>query len=102
MAPGRMFTLLPRLDGRYVRLEPLQPGHAARLARAAAEDPSLYQLSPVPQGEPGATDYIEAALAQRDAGTAAPFAVIRIADGALIGSTRFCDLVWWPWPPGHP
>jgi len=97
-----MFTLLPRLDGRYVRLEPLQPWHAAGLAEAAAEDPSLYQLSAVPQGEAAAAEYIEAALAQRDAGTAAPFAVIRIADGAVIGSTRFWDLVWWPWPPGHP
>ena len=102
MTPGRMFTLLPRLDGRYVRLEPLQPWHAAGLAEAAAEDPSLYQLSAVPQGEAAAAEYIEAALAQRDAGTAAPFAVIRIADGAVIGSTRFWDLVWWPWPPGHP
>ena len=102
MTPGRMFTLLPRLDGGYVRLEPLQPWHAAGLAEAAAEDPSLYQLSAVPQGEAAAAEYIEAALAQRDAGTAAPFAVIRIADGAVIGSTRFWDLVWWPWPPGHP
>jgi len=102
MTPGRMFTLLPRLDGQYVRLEPLQPGHAADLAEAAAEDPSLYQLSPVPQGEAGAAEYIEAALAQRAAGTAAPFAVIRIADGAVIGSTRFWDLVRWPWPQGHP
>ena len=102
MTPGRMFTLLPRLDGRYVRLEPLQRGHAASLAEAAAEDPSLYQLSAVPQDEAGAAEYIEAALAQRDAGTAAPFAVIRIADGAVIGSTRFWDLVWWPWPEGHP
>jgi len=97
-----MFTLLPRLDGRYVRLEPLQPWHAAGLAEAAAEDPSLYQLSAVPQGEAAAAEYIEAALAQRDARTAAPFAVVRIADGAVIGSTRFWDLVWWPWPPGHP
>jgi RimJ/RimL family protein N-acetyltransferase len=102
MTPGRMFTLLPRLDGRYVRLEPLQPGHAAGLAEAAAEDRSLYQLSAVPQGAAGAAEYIQAALAQRDAGTAVPFAVIRIADGAVIGSTRFWDLVWWPWPQGHP
>ena len=56
----------------------------------------------MPQGEAAAAEYIEAALAQRDAGTAAPFAVIRIADGAVIGSTRFWDLVRWPWPQGHP
>jgi RimJ/RimL family protein N-acetyltransferase len=59
MTLGRMLTLLPQLDGRYVRLEPLQPSHAAGLADAAAEDPALYQLTPVPQGEPAAAEYIE-------------------------------------------
>jgi N-acetyltransferase len=97
-----MFTLLPQLEGRHVRLEPLQPWHAADLAEAAAGDPSLYGLSPVPQGEAAAAEYIEAAIAQCDAGTAAPFAVVRLADDAVIGSTRFWDLVRWPWPQGHP
>jgi len=97
-----MNGLLPQLEGRHVRLEPLQAGHAAGLAAASAEDPSLYGLSPVPQGEAAALDYIAAAAALRDAGTAAPFAVRRLADGAVIGSTRFWDLVRWPWPPGHP
>src|SRR5262249_30432031 len=99
---GALPPLPPRFPALCAAREPPQPGHAAGLAEAAAEDPSLYQLSSVPQGEAGAADYIEAALAQRDAGAAAPFAVVRIADGAVIGSTRFWDLVWWPWPPGHP
>jgi N-acetyltransferase len=102
MTPGRMLTLLPQLDGRYVRLEPLQLSHAVGLADAAAEDPALYQLTPVPQGEAAAAEYIEAALAQRDAGAAAPLAVVRLADDAVIGSTRFFDLARWPWPRGHP
>jgi N-acetyltransferase len=91
-----------QLDGRYVRLEPLQPRHAAGLAAASAEDPSLYGLSPVPQGEVSAAEYIETAVAQRDAKLAVPFAVRRLADGAVVGSTRFWDLVWWPWPADHP
>src|SRR6266571_4078420 len=95
-----MFTLLAQLDGRHVRLEPLQPWHAAGLAEAAAGDPALYQLSAVPQGEAAAVEYVGAALAERDAGTSAPLAVLRVADGAVIGSTRFWDLVWWPWPQG--
>jgi N-acetyltransferase len=102
MTPGRMFTLLPQLEGCHVRLEALQRWHAAGLADAAAEDPALYQLTPVPQGEAAAADYIEAALAQRDAGAAAPFAVVRLTDDAVIGSTRFFDLARWPWPQGHP
>jgi len=94
--------LLPRLEGRHVRLEPLQPSHAAGLAEASAGDPSLYRWSPVPQGEAEAARYIATAVAQREAGTAAPFAVVRVAGGAVIGSTRLWDLAWWPWPPGHP
>jgi RimJ/RimL family protein N-acetyltransferase len=97
-----MFMLLPQLEGRYVRLEPLQPGHAPGLAEASAADPAFYQVSAVPQGEAAAAEYIQAALAQRDAGAAAPFAVVRLADGVVIGSTRFWDLTWWPWPQGHP
>jgi N-acetyltransferase len=97
-----MNAFLPQLEGRHVRLEPLRARHAAGLAAASAEDPSLYGLSPVPQGEAAALEYIATAAAQRDAGVAVPFAVRRIADGAVIGSTRFWDLVRWPWPPGHP
>jgi RimJ/RimL family protein N-acetyltransferase len=97
-----VITFLPELQGRHVRLEPLQQRHAAGLAAASAADPGLYRWSPVPQGEPAAAEYIQAAMAQREAGTAVPFAVARIADGAVIGSTRFLDLVRWPWPPGHP
>lgn len=97
-----VITFLPELQGRHVRLEPLQPQHAAGLAAAAAEDPSLYGLSPVPQGEAAALEYIETAIGQRDAGTTVPFAVRRAADGVVVGSTRFWDLVRWPWPPGHP
>jgi len=93
---------VPELDGRNVRLEPLHRRHAAGLAEAAAADPSLYRLSPVPQGRVAAAGYIETALAQRDAGTTVPFAVVRAGDGTVIGSTRFFDLEWWPWPPDHP
>jgi len=97
-----MFTLLPELEGRHIRLEPLQPRHAAGLAEAAASDPDLYRLTVVPQTEAEAAAYIESALARRDQGTAAPFAVVRVADGAVIGSTRIWDLVRWGWPTGHP
>jgi RimJ/RimL family protein N-acetyltransferase len=38
----------------------------------------------------------------RDAGTAVPFAVLRVSDRTVIGSTRFWDLEHWPWPPDNP
>jgi RimJ/RimL family protein N-acetyltransferase len=89
------------LQGAHVRLEPLAVGHAAALAAASAGDPSLYQWSPVPQGEAGARKYIETALAWRDAGTAVPFAVVRLSDNVVIGSTRFWNIEHWAWPAGH-
>jgi len=97
-----VITFLPQLDGRHVRLEPLQQRHAAGLAEASTVDPSIYRWTKVPLGRAAAAAYIEMALAQRDAGTAVPFAVLRVADGAVIGSTRFWDLQWWPWPMDHP
>jgi N-acetyltransferase len=96
-----MYTL-PVLHGRHVRLEPLERRHAAGLAEASAVDPSLYGLSPVPQGRAAAAAYIETALALRDAGSAAPLAVLRAGDRTVLGSTRFWDMQRWPWPPDHP
>lgn len=69
---------------------------------ASAVDPSLYQWSPVPQGKAQATNYVETALAWRDAGTAVPFAIVRMNDDAVIGSTRFWNLERWAWRQGHP
>jgi RimJ/RimL family protein N-acetyltransferase len=90
------------LSGKYVRLEPLDQRHLDGLVAAAAADPSLYQWSVVPQGKEATARYIETAVAGRDAGTALPFATVRIADGAVIGSTRFFDIERWAWPEGHP
>ncbi len=92
----------PILQGRHVRLEPLELRHAEGLATASAADPSLYQWSPVPRGEPEATQYINTALEWYAAGKAVSFATVRISDGVVVGSTRFFDLERWAWPEGHP
>jgi RimJ/RimL family protein N-acetyltransferase len=89
------------LRGRYVRLEPLDHRHVDGLATAAGVDPDLYQWSPVPQSKGEAQKYVETALAWRDAGTAVSFATVRDDDGTVIGSTRFFNLEYWVWPPGH-
>jgi RimJ/RimL family protein N-acetyltransferase len=89
------------LEGKHVRLEPLERHHRARLAAAAAVDPSLYRWSPVPQGETEAREYIDSALAWRDAGTALPFVILRVDDDTVIGSTRFWNLERWSWPQSH-
>ena len=55
-----------------------------------------------PQNAGDAKRYIDTALAWRDAGTAVPFAIVLLKNGAVIGSTRFWDLERWSWPEGHP
>ncbi len=96
-----MATESPMLSGSHIRLEPLDHRHVDGLVAAAAADPSLYQWSPVPQGKVEATSYIDTALAWRDAGTAVPFAIVRVDDAVVIGSTRFWNLEHWSWPQGH-
>ncbi|HWL86133.1 MAG TPA: GNAT family protein [Polyangiaceae bacterium] len=90
------------LQGRHVRLEPLSHAHADGLVAAAAADRALYAWSPVPHGKLEVARYIDTALTWRDAGTAVPFATVRVADGVVIGSTRFWNVERWSWPEGHP
>ncbi len=89
------------LKGAHIRLEPLEYSHVDGLAAAAAQDPSLYAWSPVPQGKVEAIRYEETARAWRDAGTAVPFAIVRMTDGVVLGSTRFWNIERWLWPEGH-
>jgi N-acetyltransferase len=90
------------LQGKHIRLEPLELHHVDGLAAASAADPSLYRWSPIPQGPAEATKYVETALAWQEAGTAVPFAIVRVQDSAVIGSTRFWNLERWAWPQRHP
>ncbi|HEV3511824.1 MAG TPA: GNAT family protein [Candidatus Sulfotelmatobacter sp.] len=90
------------LQGKHVRLEPLEQRHVQGLVSASAGDRELYRWSPVPQGEAEAAAYVKTALTWKDAGTAVPFAIIRMQDGIVIGSTRFWNIERWPWPDGHP
>jgi len=84
------------LQGRGVRLEPLGYDHVAGLVAAGTQDRSRYGLTHVPADEAQAHRYVAEALAARDAGLAVPFAVV--AGGAVVGSTRFFDLVAVPLP----
>jgi RimJ/RimL family protein N-acetyltransferase len=97
-----MAILDPELSGKHVRLEPLQQHHLAGLVAASAGDPDLYRMSKVPVGDAEMARFIHGASTARQAGTAAPFAVVRLADETVIGSTRLFDLEWWAWPEPHP
>jgi RimJ/RimL family protein N-acetyltransferase len=89
------------LSGAHVRLEPLSRSHIEGLLAAAREDLSLYRWSAIPASVMEMAQYVDAAIAVRDEGSALPFATIRIADGAVIGSTRFFLIERWAWPAGH-
>jgi len=81
------------LTGRGVRLEPLAPEHADALA-AAASDGRLWELwfTSVPAPHEAA-DYVAQALAGQAAGHMLPFAVRDLDSGAIVGSTRYHDIV---------
>lgn len=88
------------LDGRHVRLEPLGGGHARGLVAAASGPRGTYAFSTVPADEPSMAGYIGAALRDQEAGRALPFATVAKATGRVVGSTRFGNIEFWPWPPG--
>jgi RimJ/RimL family protein N-acetyltransferase len=90
------------LWGKRIRLAPLAHGHAEDLIAASAGDPELYRWSPVPRGAEAMARYIDTALAWQNAGTAVPFAIVRVDNGVAIGSTRLWDLERWAWPKDHP
>ena len=56
----------------------------------------------MPQGKAAAAAYVETAISWREAGKAIPFAIVRLQDEAVIGSTRFWNIERWAWPQGHP
>jgi RimJ/RimL family protein N-acetyltransferase len=81
------------LQNDRVRLEPLDEAHQEGLAAAAA-DGRLWELwyTSVPSPDQTAT-YIADALAGQRAGHMLPWAVRELTSGAIVGSTRYHDIV---------
>jgi RimJ/RimL family protein N-acetyltransferase len=82
-----------RLSGRHVRLEPLESRHLPALL-AAAQDPGIFQwfLTPPLGDEAEMTKWVEDGLRAQAAGTEVAWATVRLADGRVVGSTRFLDI----------
>jgi len=82
-----------RLEGHGVRLEPLTRDHHDALV-AAASDGKLWELWFTSVPEPKQTEkYISDALAGREAGHMLPWVVRDLKSDAVIGSTRYHDIV---------
>ncbi|CAN5690830.1 GNAT family protein [soil metagenome] len=83
------------MTGRHVELVPLDAGHAEELLVAATQDRTSYDFTEVPGTPEHMTDHLTRLLADRDAGRVVPFAQRRLADGRLVGCTRFMELRLW-------
>lgn len=81
------------LTGKTVQLEPLSISHIHDLT-IAGRDKSIWQF--MLYGEPitnyGMEKWVEEILHRRDVDGEIPFAVIHIASGKAIGSTRFMEM----------
>ncbi|HJZ93862.1 MAG TPA: GNAT family protein [Gemmataceae bacterium] len=86
-----MPVTIPTLTGQWVALEPLAPAHRDGL-RVAANDERIWEHTLVRASGDGFDPWFDYVLAGRDAGTQIPFAVRRLADGELIGSTSYLDI----------
>ncbi len=89
-----MFEVHPlTLTGRGVRLEPLAETHIADLAIAGADE-SIWRYMPY---TPATTvermrGWVQEILARQARGTDLVFAVIHLASGRAVGSTRYMDI----------
>jgi N-acetyltransferase len=82
------------LRGKVVRLEPLATTHAAALY-AAAQDPAIWRYLPTDASvsEAAVGEWIAQALAQREAGSQMPFAIVEEATDTAVGSTRYLNIM---------
>ncbi len=100
------FTVAPvTLEGRHVRLEPLLREHLDGIVAAGSFDEIWRWLSWRPKGRAGFEEWMDAALAARDAGTELPFTTIDRASGEIVGATRYLNIdrpsrrleIGWTW-----
>jgi RimJ/RimL family protein N-acetyltransferase len=107
--PDRSSAAFPNetavLQGSHVRLEPLTPSHLDDLALVGL-DPDLWRWIPSRVSTlEDLRDYIQLAVRERELGKSVPFAVVELASGRAIGSTRYAAIdtsnrrleIGWSW-----
>lgn len=108
MTRASKVALLPvgaPLVGRHVRLEPLTRHHLPALTEVGL-DPDLWRWTSSRVRTPDdMAAYVDRALEERLKGSALPFAIIDLASGRVVGSTRFAAIepahrrleIGWTW-----
>jgi RimJ/RimL family protein N-acetyltransferase len=92
---SQSFYLRPILVAARVRLEPLAEEHRDGLA-SAADHPEIWTHMPIDGAGAGFAGWFDGSLKLALAGREAVWAVRRLSDGALVGSTRYLAI-----EPGH-
>jgi RimJ/RimL family protein N-acetyltransferase len=83
-------VLKPVLDGRFVRLEPLEERHRAAI-RPAAQHPEIFTVTTSALG-PHYDPYIDNALKRSDGIHESAFAVLLKAGDRYVGMTRYLNI----------
>ena len=93
------------LNGTYIRLEPMRPGHATALLDAGGAD-EIWEWMPAKPTTPESMEgWIARTLEAEAQGREYPFVVVRLSDQRIIGSTRYLDVneqdrtteIGWTW-----
>jgi RimJ/RimL family protein N-acetyltransferase len=81
------------LEGRHVRLEPLERRHLPGLLQAA-RDPAVFQyfVTPPLGTEPEMTKWLDQILKGQAAGTDVCWATVRRSDDRVVGATTYLDI----------
>lgn len=94
------------LDGESVRLEPLSREAHLSALQSAGSDSDIFQWFVEDHSSPEAMEqFVDHAVAAREAGTALPFATVDQATDEVVGSTRFGNIapnhrrveIGWTW-----
>lgn len=88
------------LEGAHVRLEPLSTDHVPALLAVGQGPRDTYGFTMVPDTEGAMREYVATALEAQAARKAMPFATVSRQTGRVVGSTRFGNVEFWPWPAG--
>jgi N-acetyltransferase len=90
----RVDPVVLEIPNGIVRLVPLGRAHAADLLEAGGDDPRVWRyMAAWPKTLAEMETVIEGALEAQRAGREVPFAVVDVARGRAIGSTRYEDIL---------